>query len=125
MTVFWIAIVFVLLVFPNGRLDGTLNRWLLAGAVLMLPLDLAWFMAGLRVPSNWHRWGDPEQWSSVHGTHRRCAYLQRVETGLEVVLLMPLVIVAVARTCSSTTPRVPVADRADLLDRLQDSPSCS
>ena len=50
---FWIAIVFVLLVFPNGRLDGALNRWLLAGAVLMLPLGLAWFLlGGDRVPND-------------------------------------------------------------------------
>ena len=45
-----------------------LNRWLLAGAVLMLPLDLAWFLlGGDRVERLYARVGRPEQWSGVRG----------------------------------------------------------
>jgi signal transduction histidine kinase len=107
---FWIAIVYVLLTFPSGRLDGTLNRWLLAGAALMLPLDLAWFLiGGERVANDFTReWGDPSSGLAVWHAPEAARDLQRVETGL-VFLLMPLVIMAVAGSWRRATPRLRAA----------------
>ena len=107
---FWIAVAYVLLVFPNGRVDRGLNRWILAGAVLMLPLDLAWFLlGGDRVPNDFTReWGDPSTGLTLWDAPEAARALQRVETGL-VLVLVPLVIVAVARTWRRATPRFRVA----------------
>jgi hypothetical protein len=35
---FWIAIIYVLLAFPGGRMETPLSRWILLGAMLLLPL---------------------------------------------------------------------------------------
>ncbi len=107
---FWIAVACVLLAFPNGRFDWGLNRWILAGAGLMLPLDLAWFLlGGDRVANDFTReWGDPSNGLALWHAPGAARMLQRVETGL-VLLLVPLVIVAVARTWRRATPRLRVA----------------
>jgi signal transduction histidine kinase len=107
---FWIAVVYLLLVFPSGRLQRGFSRWLLAGAVLMLPLDLAWFLlGGARVPNDFTRqWGDPSGGLAVWHAPGAAHALQRVETGL-VFFLMPLVIVAVGRSWRGATPRLRVA----------------
>ena len=83
---FWIAVGYVLLAFPTGRLDSA-SRGILIGAGLLLPLRLAWLLLG----------GDDSRnalaiTESPQGVHA----LDRAETGLG-VLLVALVILALTR----------------------------
>ncbi|MGZ4409813.1 MAG: hypothetical protein ACXVY6_13685, partial [Gaiellaceae bacterium] len=43
---FWIAIIYVLLAFPGGRLESAVSRWILGGAALLLPLQVGWLLLG-------------------------------------------------------------------------------
>ena len=85
---FWIAVAYVLLAFPGGRLDSALSRWILVGAGLMLLLDLAWLLLGGD--------GDPRNVVAFAEDSQAARVVQRAETAL-VLVLVPLVIVVLAR----------------------------
>ncbi|HEU0247576.1 MAG TPA: PAS domain S-box protein [Gaiellaceae bacterium] len=96
---FWIAVAYVLLAFPSGRLDSALSRWILRGAALLLALRLGWLLLGGEGSRNALAITD-----SPRGEHA----LARVETGLGVVLAV-LVIVVLARRWGRASPRQRVA----------------
>jgi len=97
---FWIAVAYVLLAFPSGRLDSALSRWILAGAGLVLPLDLAWLLLGGD--------GEPRNALAVAQAWEAARAVQRAETGL-VLLLVALLIVVLARRWGRASPRLRVA----------------
>ena len=97
---FWIAIIFVLLAFPGGRLESTPSRWILAGAALLLPLQLGWLLLGA---DNHTRDG----LAVAHSSHGAQA-LDRAATGLG-LLLVPLLIVVLAGRWRRASPRLRVA----------------
>jgi signal transduction histidine kinase len=43
---FFVAVGYVVLAFPSGRLNSTLSRWIMAGASLFLPLWAGWVLLG-------------------------------------------------------------------------------
>jgi len=97
---FWIAIAYVLLVFPGGRLEGAPSRWILIGAGLLLPLRLGWLLLG----------GDETR--NVLVTVTRSPHLaralERAEYGL-VLFLGALVIAILMRRWQRASPRLRVA----------------
>lgn len=93
---FWIAVAYVLLVFPSGHLDSALSRWILIGAVLILPLDLAWLLLGGD--------GDPIGRVALAESSQAARAVQRVQTAL-ILILVPLVIVVLARRWVRANPR--------------------
>ena len=96
---FWIAVAYVLLVFPSGRMDSALSRWILIGAGLLLPLQLAWLLLG---------GGDTENVLALTRSPEWARALERASTGL-VLLLVPLVIVVLARRWGRASPRLRAA----------------
>ena len=97
---FWIAVAYVLLAFPSGRLDSAVSRWILVGAGLVLPLDLAWLLLGGD--------GDPRNALALAQASEAARAVQRAETGL-VLLLVALLIVVLARRWGRASPRLRVA----------------
>ena len=97
---FWIAVGYVLLAFPSGRLDSALSRWVLVGALLLLPLDLTWLLLGGD--------GDPIGRVALAESSEAARAVQRVQTVL-VLLLVPLIIVVLARRWRRATPRLRAA----------------
>ena len=97
---FWIAVAYVLLVFPGGRVEGALSRWLLAGAGLLLVLRLAWLLLG----------GDGDSGNALALTESAEAAdaVDGAETGLG-LLLTALLIVFVALRWRGASPRLRVA----------------
>ena len=98
---FWIAVAYVLLSFPSGRLDTNLSRWIVIGAVtLLLPLRLAWFLLS----------GEDESGHVVAAVRsaQGARVLARVETGLE-LLLLALIIVVLVERWRRASPRFRVA----------------
>jgi signal transduction histidine kinase len=96
---FWIAVAYVLLTFPSGRLESALSRWVFAGAGLLLSLRLGWVLLG----------GDGSRnalavMDSPDGVHA----LDRAESGLGLVLGV-LVIVVLARRWRRASPRLRLA----------------
>ena len=43
---FWIAITYVLLAFPSGRLESALDRFIFVAIIFLLPLQLGWLLLG-------------------------------------------------------------------------------
>ena len=86
---FWIAVTFVLLTFPGGRLEGSRSRWILLAAGLLVPLRLAWLLVG----------GDEHTRSALAVTFSSegARALSRAETGLGLVLVCVIIVVLVAR----------------------------
>jgi signal transduction histidine kinase len=97
---FWIAVAYVLLAFPSGRLDSALSRWILIGALLVLPMDLLWLLLGGD--------GDPIGKVALADSSQAARAVQRVQTAL-VFLLVPLVIVVLARRWRRASPPLRVA----------------
>ncbi len=95
--VFWIAVGYVLLAFPAGRLDSSLSRWILAGAAFVLPLRLAWLLLG----------GDTRTRDglAITYTSQGVNALERAETIVELVVV-PLVILVLARRWRHASPRL-------------------
>jgi signal transduction histidine kinase len=98
---FWIAIAYVLLVFPGGRLEGAPSRWILIGAGFLLPLRLGWLLLG----------GDDDT-RNVLVTVTKSSHLTRAlelaESGL-VLVLGTLVIAVLVRRWQRASPRLRVA----------------
>jgi signal transduction histidine kinase len=93
---FFVAVAYVLLAFPSGRLDSTLSRWVIAGAALYLPLWAGWVLLGGEGRSSVLTvMEDPA------GSHR----LARAEMWLGLVL-GPMIIVALVRRWRHASPRV-------------------
>jgi signal transduction histidine kinase len=86
---FYVALGYVLLAFPSGRLDDTLSRWIIVGGAVVLPLRLAWFLLG----------GEDEQGHVIATVRsaRGAQALARVETGLSLVLVAVLIVVLAGR----------------------------
>jgi signal transduction histidine kinase len=97
---FWIAIIYVLLAFPGGRLESALSRWILVGAALLLPLQLGWLLLGAE---NHARDGFAVA-SSTQGAHA----FDRAATGLG-LLLVPLVIFVLSERWRRASARLRVA----------------
>lgn len=96
---FWIAVAYVLLSFPSGRLDSTLSRWVLAGAGLLLSVRLGWvFLGG----------GDSRNALLVVESPEGVHALDRAESGLGLVLGV-MVIVVLARRWRRASPRLRLA----------------
>jgi signal transduction histidine kinase len=97
---FWIAIGYVLLAFPSGRLDSALSRWILVGAGVLLPLRLAWLLLGGRE--------DTEDVLALTQSSDGVRAFERAEIALQLVLVS-LVIAVLARRWQRATPRLRVA----------------
>ena len=97
---FWIAVGYVLLTFPTGRLDRRLSRWILAGAMLLLPLRLAWFLLG----------GEDESGHVIAAVRSAegARVLLRAETALGALLIALIMLVLVERWIRAS-PRFRVA----------------
>jgi signal transduction histidine kinase len=96
---FWITIGYVVLAFPGGRLEGSLSRWILAGAAVLLPLQLGWLVLG----------GDARRNAlaltrSSTGMHA----LDRIHTGLALVVV-PLLLAVLVERWRRASPRLRVA----------------
>jgi hypothetical protein len=104
---FWIAIIYVLLAFPGGRLESALSRWILFGAVLLLPLQLGWLLLGA---DNHARDG----FTVVYRPDGAHAF-NRAATGLG-LLLVPLLILVLARRWRRASPRLRIAIAPCALD---------
>jgi PAS domain S-box-containing protein len=96
---FWVAMIYVLLAFPGGRLESAPSRLILVGAVLLLPLQLGWLLLGA---DNHARDGLAVIYSS-QAAHA----FYRAATGLG-LLLVPLVILVLAGRWRSSSPRLRV-----------------
>ncbi|HEU5277684.1 MAG TPA: PAS domain-containing sensor histidine kinase [Gaiellaceae bacterium] len=94
---FYVAVGYVLLAFPSGRLDGALSRWILVGGGLVLPLRLAWFLLS----------GEDDQGNVVAAVRssQGAQALAWIETALDLVIL-PLLIVVLARRWRHASPRL-------------------
>ena len=97
---FWVAIIYVLLAFPGGRLESARSRWILFGAVLLLPLQLAWLLLGA---DNHARDGLAVVYSP-RGAHA----FDRAATALGFLLVLPLIVVFAGRW-RRASPRLRVA----------------
>ena len=97
---FWIAVAYVLLAFPSGRLDSPVSRWILVGAALLVPLRLAWLLLG----------GDEGTGDVLALTHDPSGAhaLERAEAALQFVLVSA-VIAVLARRWLRASPRLRVA----------------
>ena len=94
---FWIAVAYVLLAFPSGRLDSALSGWILVGVGLVLPLDVTWLLLGGD--------GDPRSVIAFAEDAHAARAVQRAQTAL-VLVLVPLVIVVLARRWGRASPRL-------------------
>jgi signal transduction histidine kinase len=93
---FFVAVGYVLLAFPSGRLRSALSRWIIAGAVLFLPLWFGWVLLG----------GDgTSDFLTVTENPEGARALARAEMWLGVVL-GALIIVALLRRWRHASPRV-------------------
>jgi PAS domain S-box-containing protein len=97
---FWIAIIYVLLAFPGGRLESAASRWLLAGAALLLPLQLGWLLLGA---DNHARDG-----FAVAHSLRGARAFDHAAVGLGLILV-PLVILVLFERWRRASPRLRVA----------------
>ncbi len=97
---FWIAIIYVLLAFPGGRLESARSRSILVGAALLLPMQLGWLLLGA---DNHTRDGLAVTYSA-----RAAHAFDRAATGLGLVLVPPLILVLAGRW-RSASPRLRVA----------------
>lgn len=97
---FWIAIIYVLLAFPGGRLESAVSRWILFGAALLLPLQVGWLLLGA---DNHARDGFAVAYSS-QGAH----VFDRAAKGLG-FLLVPLLILVLAGRWRRASLRLRVA----------------
>jgi signal transduction histidine kinase len=97
---FWIAIIYVLLVFPGGRVERGAGRWIFFGAALLLPLQLGWLVVGA---DNHARDGFAVTYSSqaAHAFDRAAKVLG--------FLLVPLLIVVLAGRWRRASARLRVA----------------
>jgi PAS domain S-box-containing protein len=91
---FWIAIVYVLLAFPGGRLETTLSRLIFVGAAFLLPLQLGWLLLGA---ANHKRDG----LAVVHSSQAARVF-DGVHYGLALLLVSLLIAVLVARWRSAS-----------------------
>ena len=96
---FWIAVAYVLLAFPSGRLDSALSRWILVGAALLLALRLGWVLVGGEESKNA---------LAITNSPDGVDAVERAESGLGLVLLVS-VIVVLARRWGRASPRLRVA----------------
>jgi signal transduction histidine kinase len=98
--VFWIAVGWVLLAFPGGRLESSSSRRILVAAALILPLRLAWLLLG----------GDRATRKSLAVTYSPdgARALARIETGLELALVA-LIILTLAARWRGASPRLRLA----------------
>jgi PAS domain S-box-containing protein len=92
---FYVAVGYVLLAFPSGRLEGTLSRWILIGGGLVLPLRLAWFLLS----------GEDEQGNVVAPVRssQGAQALAWIETGLSLVVVTLLIVVLARRWRHAST----------------------
>jgi signal transduction histidine kinase len=97
---FWVAIIYVLLAFPGGRLEGALSRWILFAAALLLPLQLGWLLLGADHHAR-------DGFAVAHNAHAANAF-DRATTGLG-FLLVPLGILVLSGRWRRASPRLRVA----------------
>ena len=97
---FWVAVAYVLLAFPSGRLEGTLSRLVLVGGGLLLVVRLAWFLLGGE--------GGEGRVIATARSPESADVLARAEPALGLLLVI-LVIVVVTRRWLHASPRLRVA----------------
>jgi signal transduction histidine kinase len=96
--VFWVAMAYVVLAFPGGRLEDKLSRWIVVGALLLLPLALGWLLLG-----------GNHQKNAIALTRSEAAHaFDRASIALGLVLVA-LVIFVLARRWRRASPRLRVA----------------
>lgn len=93
---FWVAVAAVLLAFPTGRLEDALSRFALAAGGALVAVDLGWLLLGGDHARNGLALAGPSDWTRG---------FRAVATGLTLVLV-PLVIVILARRWSRASPPV-------------------
>jgi signal transduction histidine kinase len=97
---FWAVVGYLLLIFPAGRLDGVLSRRIvMATAFIAFPLRVASLLVG----------GDHDRNAlAVVGSSQSARVLERVESGVELVIVA-LIVMVIASRWRHASPRLRLA----------------